>query len=63
MSLNRDFLIEIREREAHKEIKEFNANRLNELLYIRDNETNRKLINKSNRHEHNREALRGTKKD
>lgn len=36
MSLNRDYLIAIREREAHQSIREENANYLNQVLYLRD---------------------------
>lgn len=61
MGISRELREEILDRELHKDIKAENAEHLNAKLYLLDQ--GRRLTNKSNKHEHNREALRGTKAD
>lgn len=61
MSLNRDYLIAIREREAHQSIIEEDARDLNEKSYILDLITNKKITSKNNRYEHHRKVTESQK--
>ncbi len=58
MSIGRDIRERWLDRDRHFEIRQENNDIINQILYLRGIESQKK-----NRHEHNREALRGSKTD